>query len=57
MKTKRTLVTRAVRWLVVLGVALSVTGCFVQSLHPLFTKKDLVFEPALAGTWVKGDLK
>lgn len=27
-------------------------GC-VQSLHPLYTKKTLVFEPKLLGTWVE----
>jgi hypothetical protein len=40
-------------WFVVLfiaGVALSSAGC-LTSLHPWFTEKDLVFEPALVGTW------
>lgn len=27
------------------------TGC-VPSLHPLFTKEDLIFEPTLVGTWI-----
>ncbi len=29
------------------------TGCFVRSLHPLFTQHELVFEPALLGAWVQ----
>lgn len=33
-----------------LGIALLIVSC-VQSLHPLYTEKDLVFEPALVGTW------
>ncbi len=28
-------------------------GC-VPSLHPLYTDKDLIFEPALLGTWTDG---
>lgn len=33
-----------------LAIALLLAGC-VQSLHPLFSDKDLLFEPALIGTW------
>ena len=36
--------------LFVASVALSSAGC-LTSLHPWFTEKDLVFEPALVGTW------
>ncbi|MBI4243284.1 MAG: hypothetical protein HY606_04260 [Planctomycetes bacterium] len=36
--------------LVIFGIMLLIAGC-VPSLHPLFTEKDLVFEPALLGTW------
>jgi len=28
-------------------------GC-VPSLHPIYTKKDLIFEPALLGVWASG---
>ena len=31
-------------------------GC-VPSLHPLYTEKDLVFDPTLVGTWVQKDGK
>ncbi|MEK7675438.1 MAG: hypothetical protein AAB676_06360 [Verrucomicrobiota bacterium] len=39
----------------VLSVAglLSTVGCTVPSLHPLYTEKDLVFDPALEGKWVE----
>lgn len=33
---------------------LLVSGC-VPSLHPLYTEKDLVLEPALVGVWVGGE--
>ncbi|MDP3025667.1 MAG: hypothetical protein Q8O10_09060 [candidate division Zixibacteria bacterium] len=42
---------RAVRILVVIGIAMFLANC-VPSLHPLFTEKDLVFDPALIGMWV-----
>ena len=36
---------------VALLIALAcLTGC-VQSVHPIYTKKDVVFEPALVGLW------
>lgn len=38
------------KWLaLVCGVAL--TGCVAVSLHPLYTEKDLVWEPKLLGAW------
>jgi hypothetical protein len=30
-------------------------GCVVNSLHPLYTEKDLVFDPALLGEWTPED--
>jgi len=30
-------------------------GCVVRSLHPLYTDKDLVFDPALLGEWTPED--
>jgi len=41
-------------WFLVLflaGLAFASTAC-LTSLHPWFTEEDLVFEPALVGTWV-----
>ncbi len=38
--------------LFLIGAAIcSCLSCFVPSLYPLFEDKDLVFEPALVGTW------
>jgi len=41
-----------------LTVAMPSTGCVPSlqcSLHPLYTEQDLVFEPALVGSWVSGE--
>lgn len=38
--------------LLTLGLLLAVSAC-VPSLHPLYTEKDAVFEPALLGEWVE----
>ena len=35
----------------ILAAILAVTAGCVPSLHPLFTPKDLVFDPALIGVW------
>jgi hypothetical protein len=48
---------RTIRILLVFGIALLFSGCVVPSLHPLFTEKDLVFDPALIGTWVEENEK
>src|SRR3972149_838104 len=47
---------RSIKILILLGLVIFLTGC-VPSLHPLFTDKDLVFDPALVGTWVDEDGK
>ncbi len=46
----------ATRNLIAFGIAILFMSC-VRSLHPLFDKKDLVFEPALVGTWAEKDSK
>lgn len=50
---------RKVVFVPVLGLALLIAGCVPPiSLHPLFTDEELIFEPALLGTWLleqKGD--
>jgi len=38
------------------GVLLLSAGC-VRSLHPMYTEKDLVFEPSLIGQWAEDDSK
>ena len=36
-----------------LGLAVFLAGC-IPSLNPLYTEKDLVFDPALVGVWSNG---
>lgn len=51
---------RTMKMLAAFGTALLMAGCvevepsptFVVSLHPLYTREDPIFEPALVGTWV-----
>ena len=46
------------RILAILGTVLVsalTTGCFVRSLHPLYTEQDIVFEPDLVGLWNDDD--
>ncbi len=45
---------RVLRVLTILGFFTLMIGC-VPSLHPLFSDKDLVLEPALVGTWIGSD--
>ena len=33
------------------AAALLTAGCLVTSIHPYFTAKDVVFEPAIVGQW------
>jgi hypothetical protein len=40
--------------LLAVAFALIVAGC-VPSLNPLYTEKDLIFEPALVGVWAESD--
>lgn len=37
-------------WIVALCAGVVAAGC-IPSLHPLYTDDDLIFEPALLGTW------
>ena len=43
---------RALKLTVALGLAVLLAGC-VPSLHPLYTEEDLVYDPALVGTWTE----
>jgi|WetSurMetagenome_2_1015567.scaffolds.fasta_scaffold12780_4 hypothetical protein len=36
-------------------IALVATGCLVKSLHPFYKDSDVIFEPALIGTWLDKD--
>ncbi len=40
---------------VILALAFFLASCFVTSIHPLYTEKDLVFVPELLGTWKAED--
>lgn len=48
MKTKRILLAAGI-----CGVGVFLTGCLTISVYPFYSKKDLVFEPALVGSWIK----
>lgn len=43
---------RNMRMAIPMVMAMLLAGC-VPSLHPLYTEKDVVFDPALVGTWVE----
>jgi len=43
---------RNVTVLIVVVVSLALAGCYVQTVHPLYTEDDLTFDPGLAGTWL-----
>ena len=42
--------------IIFLGLLFAMTGC-IASVHPLYTKRDLIFDPALLGTWYYHDSK
>jgi hypothetical protein len=33
----------------------TLTGCYVQSIHPLYSDRTTLFDPSLIGTWVAED--
>ena len=39
-----------------LGMLILSVGC-IRSLHPIYTEKDIVFEPGLIGQWAEDDSK
>lgn len=44
---------RTKQLLAVVGLVLLMTACTVRSLQPLYTEKDLIFDPQLLGMWVQ----
>lgn len=38
---------------VVVGISVALAGCVVPSVYPFYTEKELVFDEALVGAWVK----
>lgn len=52
----QTMITRFKPLLVpALAACLLLAGCVVTSVYPYFTAKDVVIDPALAGTWAETD--
>lgn len=45
---------RIAKMLVAVGIVVLVLGC-VPSLHPLYTEKDVTFDPTLVGVWSEKD--
>jgi len=39
--------------IIVMGLLLS--GCFIKSLYPFYTKKDIVYDTRIIGTWLDND--
>lgn len=42
---------RRAKALIVLVLLILASGCFVRSLHPLYTEGDIIFDSRLVGTW------
>ncbi len=40
-----------------LGLALTLMGCIVTSVHPFYAENDVIYDPALAAVWVEVDAK
>lgn len=53
-QVERTIVKKQTITALIAG-SLLLTGCFVTSVHPYFTAKDLVYEPSLVGQWTNTD--
>lgn len=47
---------RSVRIFVLSFIVVFMASCFVSSLHPLYTDKDLTFTQELVGTWENDDV-
>jgi len=45
--------TKSIIPIAILGLLLS--GCFIKSLYPFYTKKDIVYDPKIIGTWLDND--
>jgi len=46
---------RVIRISAICALVLFTASCFVTSIHPLYTEKDLAFVPELLGTWKTED--
>jgi len=43
------------QWLLVVLFASVLVGCYVPSIHPLYTKPDLIFNSDLVGQWLESE--
>lgn len=44
------------KFLIILSlITLFLSGCVIKSIHPFYTKKDLIFKKELTGTWIDND--
>jgi hypothetical protein len=41
--------------LFIASIVLLMSGCFIKSLYPFYTKNDIVFDPSITGTWLSDD--
>jgi hypothetical protein len=41
--------------LLIIATGLLMSGCFIKSLYPFYTKKDIVYDPTLPGTYMDED--
>ena len=46
---------RCIRLLAAMAMVFLMTGCDVRSLYPLYTEKDVIFDPGLLGFWQQAD--
>jgi hypothetical protein len=45
--------TQILKYALACAMISMITGCIVLSVYPFYTAKDLIFDPGLAGRWVK----
>jgi hypothetical protein len=41
--------------ILIIATGLLMSGCFIKSLYPFYTKKDIVYDPKIIGTWTDED--
>jgi len=46
---------RNTKWVLAFLFVGAMVGCYVPSIHPLYTKQDVIFNPALVGQWVESE--
>lgn len=46
---------RTTKWVLAFVFMGALVGCYVPSIHPLYTNQDLIFNPELVGQWVESE--